>query len=319
MTNPYLAANANAITQQTTQNLQNNVLPGINSGAMAAGGFGGSRQAIAQGLAIGQTNQGLSNSLAGMYGQAYDGDQNRANQMGMATMQNQTARDLGFGGLQNQRYGMDQNFQLGQQNANTNQYQAQTSRDLGQGQNANQAQSIANQNQQAQGQLGLGYQQAGNAYSLGQQANANNAQANANQYSLGQGQNTNQANSISNQYNLGMGQLGLGAQTANQNFFTQQRGQDYQGMQLGMQMANMGNQGLANQGGQLYNAGQQQQNAPWQNLQNFQNSLAPFTGLNGSSSTSNPGFSGLQGAMAGGMTAAQLWAMLSGGQQRPGG
>ena len=52
MTNPYLAANANAITQQTTQNLQNNILPSINSGAMAAGGFGGSRQGIAQANAI---------------------------------------------------------------------------------------------------------------------------------------------------------------------------------------------------------------------------------------------------------------------------
>src|SRR5574343_1806986 len=46
MGNPYLGAQANAITQQATQNLQNNIMPGINSGAVAAGGYGGSRQGI---------------------------------------------------------------------------------------------------------------------------------------------------------------------------------------------------------------------------------------------------------------------------------
>lgn len=75
-TNPYLADQANAITNTATQNLQNNILPGINSGAVAAGGYGGSRQGIAQGLAIGQTNQGITNSLANLYGTNYQQDQN---------------------------------------------------------------------------------------------------------------------------------------------------------------------------------------------------------------------------------------------------
>lgn len=68
--NPYLAGAANALTNQVTNNLNTQVLPGIDSGAVAAGGYGGSRQGIADGLAIGQTNLGLSSALAGMYNNA---------------------------------------------------------------------------------------------------------------------------------------------------------------------------------------------------------------------------------------------------------
>lgn len=91
MSNPYLGAQANAITQQANQNLQNNLLPAINSGAVAAGGYGGSRQGIAQGIAMGQTQQGIANALAGMYGSAYQHDQDLANQRDIAWWQNDTA------------------------------------------------------------------------------------------------------------------------------------------------------------------------------------------------------------------------------------
>lgn len=175
-TNPYLQDQANAITQQATQNLNTNILPGINAGAMAAGGYGGSRQGIAQGLAIGQTNQGITNSLAGLYGNAYEGDQNRANQAAMnaaslanqssiASMQNQTARDLGFG-----------NLALGNK-------QADNSYGLG------------------LGNLGLGYTQASNNYNLGLgQLGLGNKQADQNFYTAQRGQD--------------LSQLGLGAQLA---------------------------------------------------------------------------------------------------------
>src|SRR5574343_1433860 len=91
MSNPYLGAQADAITQQATQNLQYNVLPTVNSGAVAAGGYGGSRQGIAQGLAMGQTQQGITNSLANLYGNAYESDMNRQNQWGIANLNNSTA------------------------------------------------------------------------------------------------------------------------------------------------------------------------------------------------------------------------------------
>lgn len=76
--NPYLPQQSQAITNQVNQNLQQQQLPGINSGAIAAGGFGGSRQGIAQGLAIGQTNQALGNSLANLNFNAWNQDQQNA-------------------------------------------------------------------------------------------------------------------------------------------------------------------------------------------------------------------------------------------------
>lgn len=105
-------------TQQddSTKNLMETVLPGIRSGAVMAGGYGGSRQGIAEGNAIGQfqkeqqrslTNFGLGNTSAavGAQSQAYDTDSNRA----LAATQ----------GLGAQQYGVaQQNAQLqGQANA----------------------------------------------------------------------------------------------------------------------------------------------------------------------------------------------------------
>lgn len=77
ISNPYLQGQANAITSTVTDNLKNNILPSINQGALAAGGFGGSRHGVMQGLAIGQTNLGLGNALTNLYGNAYENDQNR--------------------------------------------------------------------------------------------------------------------------------------------------------------------------------------------------------------------------------------------------
>lgn len=109
MANPYLPAASQSITHQVNQNLQQQQLPGINSGAIAAGGFGGSRQGIAQGLAIGQTNQALGNSLANLNFNAWNqGEQNRM-----------------------QQQGLDNSFTLGMGNLGLGQFNAQTQRDLG--------------------------------------------------------------------------------------------------------------------------------------------------------------------------------------------
>lgn len=125
MQNPYLPAQAQAITNQVNQNLQQQQLPGINSGAIAAGGFGGSRQGIAQGLAIGQTNQALGNSLSNLYGNAYAQDQQINAQRDIANMQNQTTRDLGFGNLALGNKQADNSYNLGLGNLGLGQMQAQ--------------------------------------------------------------------------------------------------------------------------------------------------------------------------------------------------
>src|SRR5574342_1222776 len=68
--NQYTQAAADALTGQVTRNLTENILPGIRSGSTASGGMysgGASRQGIAEGLAVGRTNEALSDALARMH------------------------------------------------------------------------------------------------------------------------------------------------------------------------------------------------------------------------------------------------------------
>lgn len=73
--NPYLAAQGDAITRNMTNNLQESILPGLRAGATMTGGMysgGSSRAGIAEGLAVGRTNQALGDALASLYGNAYN-------------------------------------------------------------------------------------------------------------------------------------------------------------------------------------------------------------------------------------------------------
>jgi hypothetical protein len=223
MPNPYLQDQANNISANMTRNFQTGVLPGINQGAMAAGGFGGSRQGIAQGLGMRGLNDSIGQAQTNLYSNAYNTDQ-----------QLQASKDMQAASLQAQ-------------------------------------QKLAEMNDATQ-RVGLG-----------------------------------------NSFNLGLGQLGLGATQANQNFFNTQRGLDISQMGLGQTLTNNANAGLTNQGQQLTNLGLTQQNAPWQQLSNFANTLSPFSGLGQSSSVTTPGASTVGSAMGGALGAAQLWNLLMNG------
>ncbi len=61
-----------SVTRQVTENLQRNILPSVRSNAISTGSLGGSRQGISEGLAIGETNKTLADTLAGMNMQAYN-------------------------------------------------------------------------------------------------------------------------------------------------------------------------------------------------------------------------------------------------------
>lgn len=198
--NPYLDQQANAITDQVTNNLQRRILPGINSGSLANNNFGSNRHAIAQGLAIGDTNTGLAGALANMRGNAYTQDQQiRAQQeMAQAQMQmqsqiagmnNQTQRDLGLAGLGFnywnagnqmglQSRGMDLNHSLGL------------------------------------GNLGLGFQNSNQNYNLGLGNLAlGNKQADQGFYTQQRGQDLQQiglGSNLFNQGNMGLQQGGQG-------------------------------------------------------------------------------------------------------------
>lgn len=72
--NPYLRQQGDAVTTSVTDNLLQKIFPALRSGSVVAGGSnsgGNTRFGIAQGQAVGDTNKGLSQALANLYGGAY--------------------------------------------------------------------------------------------------------------------------------------------------------------------------------------------------------------------------------------------------------
>ena len=323
MSNPYLQAQQNAIANQVNTSLLQTQMPAINRGAVLNGGYGGSRQGVAQGIAMNGANQAIANATANLQGNAYAQDQQIAAQQQM--QQAQLAAQQRIAEMQDatQRYGLGNQYQLGLGNLGLgftqagNQYQlglgnlalgnrqADQSYSLGQGQLANQATANANQYSLGLGNLGLGYTQANNQYQLGLGQNANQRFGLENQYNLGLAQNQTQRD-------LGFGQLGNQATANAQNFYTAQRGQDLQSNQQGFNQYLQALQAQMGLGAQQAAIGQQQQQASFNPLAQFGSLISPFTGLNGSTSTQTPSSGGgLAGAAGGALTMAQLWRLLN--------
>lgn len=194
-----------------------------------------------------------------------------------------------------------------------------TTANLGFGQNPYiqaQAQNIQAQSNQNLGQnvmpgIGQGAQAAGQYGStrqgIAQGVAAGNAQA---------GVNTAQANLYSNAYqsdqaaslqNKSLDQnFYLGNQGQMQNFYTQQRGQDQSGMALGANLYNMGNTGNVAAGAGQAALGQQYLNAPISAVQQYGNTLSPFSGLGGGQTTTGSSGGGAQGIAGGALAGAQI-------------
>lgn len=87
--NPVVANAAKAATQPIITQLKEEVLPGINSGAISSGGLGGSRQGIAQAQGIERASRAAMDTSAGIYNNAYSqGLQTLSNTLGlMPTLQ----------------------------------------------------------------------------------------------------------------------------------------------------------------------------------------------------------------------------------------
>lgn len=238
--NPYLQQQIDGLQTQFTNNLNRTTLPAIRSNAMGAGGFGGSRQGIAEGLAAGNAQTGFANAATQLLGSDYENQQNR---------------NL-------QQYGMDQNFNLGQGNLALGNKNSDQSYTLG------------------QGQLALGNLNAQNNYNLGLGQNATQAQSVANQYALGQGQNANTAAQIANQY-------ALGNQGQQLDFYTNQRGQDLNSLQVGANLVNSGITGA------------------WNPITNFNNVVGTYSGNGTTSGTTSSG-GGAIGALGGALGGMQI-------------
>lgn len=137
--NPYLTQQADQLAQGLTQNFNTRVLPQINSSAIASGGFGGSRQGIAQGLAAQGLNQAISQGQTNLYSNAYNTDRSLQaqqqmardqlglgyyqagnnyalglGQLGLGNKQADNSYNLGLGGLGLQNKSLDQNFYTNQ-------------------------------------------------------------------------------------------------------------------------------------------------------------------------------------------------------------
>lgn len=103
--NPYLQAATEAAIRPYIQNFQQQVLPSIASQGVASGGFGGTRQGIAEGLAGQELARQAGDITTNMANQGYAQGLN-AFQQGLGLQQQQTGQQvqgiLGAGGLQNQ-------------------------------------------------------------------------------------------------------------------------------------------------------------------------------------------------------------------------
>lgn len=121
-------------------------------------------------------------------------------------------------------------------------------------------------------------------------------------YSQGYGANLNaglQQQSLDNNYNLGLGSLANNNQAQNQNFYTQNRSLDQSGLALGNTLYNSGVNGQLNLGNAQYTAGNIFQNAPLTALQNYSNTISPYTGLNASQINTGSSGGGANGAIGG--------------------
>jgi hypothetical protein len=70
--NPYIKSAVQGAIQPVMQQLREQALPAIRSGAVAAGGYGGTRQALAEGLAMQRAAQEMGNISSQMYNRAYE-------------------------------------------------------------------------------------------------------------------------------------------------------------------------------------------------------------------------------------------------------
>jgi hypothetical protein len=173
VSNPYLDQQIAGIGTDISNNLTQNILPQLRSGAVASGQYGSSRQGIAEGLAVQSANQQLANQSANVRSGAYQQAQG---------LQNNTANNLAGLGINNSQFNANAQNNVGQFNANLAlQNNAQTM------QNAQNNFGFAQGGMNALG-TGLGFTQAGNALQDGNytaQTGANNAQNNYGWQQLG--------------------------------------------------------------------------------------------------------------------------------------
>ncbi len=83
--NPYVQGQIDAVQNRLNRNLQENLMPSAGDAALRAGGYGGSRQGIAEGIAQRGTQEAIGDAARRIQGQAYgQGLQAQQGALGMA-------------------------------------------------------------------------------------------------------------------------------------------------------------------------------------------------------------------------------------------
>lgn len=121
--NPYLQQQGKDIIRQMTDNYNRNELPAMRSGAMAAGGFGGSRQGVVEANGLNDLNRGIGQNLTSLYGQDWTNGQNRNLQQ--QSINNSydlglKSNNLGFANLDSNNQQFGANYGLNVMNAQNN-------------------------------------------------------------------------------------------------------------------------------------------------------------------------------------------------------
>lgn len=109
--NPYLREMGDWMTSQMTDNFDRRVMPQIQSGMMASGGFGGSRQGVVEANANNDLQNNISAGLANLYGQGFNTSLNydlglRNNQLGYANLDRNINNDNLNWQLQGANFGL---------------------------------------------------------------------------------------------------------------------------------------------------------------------------------------------------------------------
>lgn len=113
--NPYLREMGDWLTDQMTQNFERRVMPSMNSGVMAAGGYGGSRHGVLQANANNDLQHQIGGALTNLYGQGFNTQMQ--SDLGWGNLQasydlGRRNNDLGFAGLDRQINNDNLNWQL---------------------------------------------------------------------------------------------------------------------------------------------------------------------------------------------------------------
>lgn len=110
--NPYLQQQADALTRTVTNNLNNNILPGISAASIANGNFGGSRQGVIEANALNDANGQIASGLASLLGNGY----NNALQYDLGRRSQDQSYNLGLGNLGLGAMNAQNNYDLGLRN-----------------------------------------------------------------------------------------------------------------------------------------------------------------------------------------------------------